>query len=132
MFVRRRRRPISFKTRLAALLKDYSLDRAVRAPLARWAGDADFYVRRHRWFRQVLDDKELTGAGDFAVAFIIGEHLGRDTFHAFPGAAQIAKETRLTERSVTRSLGRLHRGHLIVLTGGGRGNASVLKPILRA
>lgn len=90
-----------------------------------------FTADKFRWFEQITADHELTPLC-FHVAFKISGWIKRETREGWRSQEHLAVDCGVTVNGVRGALKQLcARGHLTILTGGGRGHASVYKFILK-
>lgn len=79
------------------------------------------------WLNQVLADRELP-LNAFRLAFVIAQHVNRQSGKAWPGIKTMATLTGLTDRSVSRLAGALEeRGHLTIDVNRGRHHTNVYR-----
>ncbi|XYD07780.1 helix-turn-helix domain-containing protein [Methylobacterium sp. NMS12] len=94
------------------------------------AGDA-FTRDLISWQNQVVADRELTPLA-FHVAYVIGQHLNRESGDAWPSQVRLAEILEVHERSVRNAVEQLRsRGHLSVIVRHGRGDSNRYRIILK-
>ncbi len=86
---------------------------------------------------QILEDSRLKPA-DVKTAITISLFLNRDDYeeggrlHAWPSLDTIAMKTKLTKRTVQRSIRRLAEfGHFCLVEGTGRGHSHHYEPVIK-
>ncbi|MDF2602208.1 MAG: hypothetical protein K0Q54_5031, partial [Methylobacterium brachiatum] len=83
------------------------------------------------WQNQVVADRELTPLA-FHVAYVIGQHLNRESRDAWPSQVRLAEILQVNERSVRNAVEQLRsRGHLSVTVRHGRGDSNRYRIILK-
>ena len=94
------------------------------------AGDA-FTRDLIAWQCQVVADRELTLLA-FHVAFVLGQHVNRDSGDAWPAQARLCEMLSASRRGVQKSIDQLvERGHLAVTVQRGRNGSNRYRPILK-
>ena len=86
----------------------------------------------HAWLNQVARDGSLPHSA-FKVAYIIGEHINRDSGEAWPSTARIAEGCALSQSTVVGLVRQLEAaGHLAIDPGSaGRGHSHRYRMILK-
>ena len=82
---------------------------------------ADAHTRRlFDWLNRIAADPEVSPLG-FKLAYIIGQHINRETGEAWPTQMTLANMTGATDRGIRKQLAKLNSsGHLLITSGGGR------------
>ena len=85
----------------------------------------------HTWLRQVARDGSLPPSA-FKVAYIIGDHINRESGDAWPSTARIAEGCALAQSTVVELVRRLQAaGHLAIEPGrAGRGKSHHYRMVL--
>ncbi len=83
------------------------------------------------WQNQVVADRDLTLLA-FHVAFVIGQHINRESRKAWPSQTRIGVILGVTERAVRTAVKQLQdQGHLSVCVRHGRGDSNQYQMILK-
>jgi hypothetical protein len=89
---------------------------------------------KETWQFQIVADHNLS-AHTLRVAFVIGSHLNRNSREAWPGIAALMRRTRVSRRTVIRSIQRLEAAeHLRVVrsrAAGGKNSVNHYQPLLK-
>lgn len=94
------------------------------------AGDA-FTRDLIGWQNQVVADRELTLLA-FHVAFVIGQHVNRESGDAWPAQGRLCDMLSISRRGLQKSIDQLvERGHLAVTVQRGRNGSNRYRPVLK-
>lgn len=84
------------------------------------------------WLNRVEPGFGWTDERRFDIAYIIGQNLDRDTLTAVIRMRELARQAGVRPSTARRIVREMHRDGLIEFTpGGGRGNISTFRPLLR-
>lgn len=103
-----------------------------REPLSEPVRRISFEMYCSMWLNRVEPGFGWIDERRFDVAYVIGQHLDRDALTATIKMRDLAREAGVKPSTARRIVREMHRDGLMYFTpGGGRGNISTFRPLLR-